>query len=84
LVVLTSKEIEGSLLQEQISGRGLRSFSLERSVHPLVPTVLLRVSRLDAFGTDAESNPPDRELGEAAESLGGEWRSVVGPHLGLR
>lgn len=35
-----------------------------------MPSVLLRVTRLDAFDRDAEAKPPDRELGEIEQSIG--------------
>lgn len=45
-------------------------------MHPLMPSVLLRAGRLDELGTDAEPEPPDAELGQAAERRG-EGRPIV-------
>ena len=53
-------------------------------MHALVAAVLLRVSWLDALDGDAESEPPDGELGEVEEGIrAGERDAVVGPD-GLR
>ena len=53
--------------------RGERKFGraggilLEGSVHAFVGAVLLRAGRLDELGANAEADPPDGEVGEAAE-----------------
>jgi hypothetical protein len=36
-------------------------------VRPLVPPVLLGVTRLDALDADPEPDPPDRRAGESSE-----------------
>jgi hypothetical protein len=48
-------------------------------MHVLVLAVLVRAGGFDELGGDAEPDEPDRERGEAAEGVGGEGRSVVGP-----
>jgi hypothetical protein len=57
------KAIEALLLLEQVLGSGLGGFLLERQMDALMPAVLLRVGRLDAFNLDSQAQPPDRELG---------------------
>jgi hypothetical protein len=42
-----------------------------------MPAVLLRLARLDAFGKDAELNPPHAQLREPAYGLARERRAVV-------
>jgi hypothetical protein len=46
-------------------------------VHPFVPAVLLRTRGLDELGTNPQPEPPDAELGEAAEGTGGKGLSIV-------
>ena len=79
VVVPLDEGIEARLLLEQIGRRRLSGLLLEREMHALVPTVLLRVAGLDAFDADAEPEPPDREFAEAVERVrGGEGHAVVG------
>jgi hypothetical protein len=47
-------------------------------VHPLVAAILVGAGGLDEFGADAEPEPPDAELREAAEGTGGEGLPIVG------
>lgn len=70
--------VEPALLSPQVFPRRLRCPSFERSVHPLMPAVLLRLSGLDLLRPDPQLNPPDGELREAAEGVGGEGLTVVG------
>jgi hypothetical protein len=44
----------------------------------LVPAVLMRARGLDELGADPEAEPPDAELGEAAEGTGGKGLAIVG------
>src|SRR6476620_3807779 len=47
-------------------------------MHPLMLAVLLRFAELNALGTNAELDPPDRELGESADRLrAGKRHSVI-------
>jgi hypothetical protein len=46
---------------EAVGGGGPGGLLLQREVHALVAAVLLRPPGLDAFQTDAEPEPPDRE-----------------------
>ena len=56
------ESIEGLLLLKQIVTR-LSCLKLKRSVHPLMPAVLLRIARLNPFQLDAKPNPPDGKSG---------------------
>ena len=48
-------------------------------MHALVAAVLLGMAGLDAFDGDAESEPPDGELGEVEEAVrAGERDAIVG------
>ena len=42
-----------------------------------MPAVLLGLARLDAFGCDAELDPPEAELAESTDASAGEGRAVV-------
>src|ERR1700761_2694274 len=50
---------------------------LEGAVKPLMTSVLLGVSGLDALGNDTELDPPHAERRQAAQRLGGEGRPVI-------
>jgi hypothetical protein len=51
----------------------------EREMHALVAAVLLRTTGLDALDGDAQSQPPDGQLGEIEQGIGaGEGDAVVG------
>ena len=54
LVVALKEDIEAGLLVEEVRRRGPGGFGLERQMHPLVPAVLLGMTRPDAFEVDAE------------------------------
>jgi hypothetical protein len=67
LVVVAVHEIIelGPLLQEVLRC-GLSRFFLQGQVHALVTTILLWMAGLDALDLNAESQPPDGELGRLA------------------
>jgi len=49
------------------------------AMHSLMPTILLWMTGLDAFDGDAQTQPPDGELGEVEQRVGrGEGNTVVG------
>ena len=52
-VVLGAPSIETGLLLEHVGGRRFGGFLLQREVHALVATVLLRVARLNALNLNA-------------------------------
>ena len=56
-VVFADKAIESILLLKERRCCGSRGFRLQRSMHTLVPAVLLGVSRLGAFVPDAQPKP---------------------------
>ncbi len=70
--------VEVALLGTEVGLRRASSFALEGSVHTLVSAVLLRLTRLDGLGTDAETDPPSAEPCEAREADGSEGCPVVG------
>ena len=69
------KRIEASLLLQDIRDGWFRGFPFQREMHPLVPAVLLRVARRDAFQLNAEAEPTTVE-----RVAGGERNPVVGPN----
>jgi hypothetical protein len=56
--------VEAVLLLEDVGSRRTGSLGLQRSMHPFVLAVLLRMSGLDALVPDAEAQPPRRQLGQ--------------------
>src|SRR3981081_1974729 len=58
--------------------RGPSGFK-KRGVKALVPAVLLRMTRIDPFMSDAELDPPHRQRRQAGGPGRGEWRTVVRP-----
>src|SRR5262245_44816419 len=77
-VVLGAPGMEAALLTSgRARGRPGR-LGLERSMHPLVGPVLLRVTRLDALVRDPKAHPPDIERGKAVDSRRGEGNPIVG------
>ena len=61
-IELSYEGIEAVLLLQTVEARRAGCFLLECEVHALVPAVLLRMARFDAFDRNAEPEPPDREL----------------------
>jgi hypothetical protein len=59
---LAEEGIETVLLLEAVKARRAGRLLFEREMHALMPSVLLRMTRLDAFDRDTEPEPPDREL----------------------
>jgi len=78
LVVYPSEAVESSLLGWQVDPWRSGSLCLERPVHALVGTVLLRLAGKDTLMLDAQAEPPDVELGETVNAAGGEGNAVVG------
>lgn len=78
VVVRRTETVERLLLRPQVRLWRMSGFRLQGAVHPLMTAVLLGFAGFDQFRRDAELDPPDGELGEASESLGGERGSVVG------
>jgi hypothetical protein len=78
-VVLRLKDLEALLLGPPGGRRGAGRRPLERPVHPFVPAVLLRMSRIDQFRVNPQLDPPHAQLRQPSEGLGGERDAVVGP-----
>lgn len=80
LVVIDSTElVEPTLLSTEVRPWRRSGPLLERSVHAFMAAVLLRLTRFDELGSDAERDPPDRELGESCDGRGSEGMAVVRP-----
>jgi hypothetical protein len=84
VVIISFYEIiKQFLLLQKVIGRRFRRFFLQGQVHALMPAVLLRVARLNAFDRDAQAEPPDGKLAQAEQSMGiGERDAVVGTNRG--
>ncbi len=81
VVELLDKIIELGLLLQAVQSRRASSFLFERKMHAFMPTILLRMTGLDAFDGDAQTQPPDGELGEVEQGVRrGEGDTVVGAH----
>ena len=69
--------IEAGLLLQEVCGRGLGGFFLQGEMHAFVAAILLRMAGLDAFDTDSQPEPPDGELAQMEQRLGGSKRHTV-------
>src|SRR5262249_38994594 len=77
-IIFPDEVIEAGLLLEAIGARGPDGFFLEGA---LMAPVLLRAAWFDALDVDAETEPPDGELGEIEEGVwASEGYSVVGSY----
>ena len=75
--------VEASLLLQEVGSRWFSSFFLQGEMHAFVTAILLRVARPDAFNTDAQAQPPNRELAEMKQSVSGsEGHAVVAADVG--
>jgi hypothetical protein len=78
-VELLEKIIKLGLLLQTVHARGTSGFGFERKMHALMPAILLRMTGLDAFDGDAQTQPPDGEFGKVEQGVGrGEGNTVVG------
>jgi hypothetical protein len=78
VVVETAAGIEDALLAREARLRWPARLAFEGLVHPLVSTVLLRVSGQDPLMLDAQPEPPHVQLREAVDAGGGEGHAVIG------
>ena len=78
LVVKLAKNIKTCLLLTCIARRWLKRLVFERAVHALMSSVLLRLTRGDAFRQDPQADPPHRQLRKAANTDGGKRGTVIG------
>jgi len=69
LIELLSEGIELSLLLQEIGAGGSSGFLLEREMHAFMTSVLLWMAGANAFDGDAQTQPPDRELGEIEQTI---------------
>ncbi len=60
VVELFDEGVELGLLLEQICAGGPRGFLLERQVYAFTASILLGMTRPDAFDADAQAQPPNR------------------------
>src|SRR5467141_2028714 len=52
-------------------------------MHALMTAVLLRMARLDALNANAQPEPPDRELAQVEERVGGsEGHAIIAADVG--
>jgi hypothetical protein len=78
VVELLEKIIEFALLLQTVHARGTSGFRFEGKMHAFMPAILLRMTGLDAFDGDAQTQPPDGELGELEQGVGrSEGNTVV-------
>src|SRR5271170_1163867 len=80
LVELGAELIEAPLLRRRTGGGRVGALGLERAMHPFMPSVLLRLARLDPLGHNPELDPPYRQPAQAAGAHRGERRAVVRAH----
>src|SRR5713101_4580263 len=77
VVEVAAEAIEARLLLVKRGGRRTSGLGFERAMHALVPSVLLRRSRLDALEADAELDPMNRQRRQAADGRRGEGRAII-------
>src|SRR5262249_44944175 len=70
LVVLASEALEPAVLGDHRRGGRLRGLGFQGAMKALMPAVLLRLSRFDQLGADAQANPPHRQTREATKRRG--------------
>ena len=78
LVEGMSEGIEAPLLGAERGRRRPGGVGLQVPMHPLVASILMRAGGLDELGAHAEPEPPDAELGEAAEGAGSKGLPIIG------
>src|SRR5438045_1002896 len=79
-VVLGAKGVEGALLGAQVGLGRLSGRGLQGTVHALMPAILLRLTRIDAFGQHAKLQQPHAESTQTTDGDTGKRRSIVGAH----
>src|ERR1043166_1672922 len=77
LVVLELEPVERTLLSTEARAGRPGGLGFQGPMHALVASVLFGPARHDAFGTDPESDPPDRETRQPARRECRERRPVV-------
>src|SRR3990167_1676305 len=79
-VVLLAEPVEVALLLARGRSRRIASLGLERSVHPLMAAVLLRLARINPLQPDPHLRPARRKPRQPAGAGRGEGRAVVGAY----
>jgi len=78
VVVLVAKAVERPLLHREATPRGSNRLGLERLMHALVRTILLRMRGQDPLVLNAEPQPPYIERRQAVKRHRCEGHAVVG------
>src|SRR5215470_14684506 len=77
IVVLAPEPVQDPLLSPTIRlGRANGLF--QRTVHALVPSVLLRMSRLDSLWHNPQLDPPHRKPRQAGDRTRCKGRAIIG------
>ena len=76
-IEVISEFVEPPLLSAQRRGRRLSGFPFQRSMHPLVPAVLLWATWLNPFVYDAQPQPVKAQFAEAQQSRSRKGRTVI-------
>jgi hypothetical protein len=63
------EHVKPHLLLEHIGGGRAGGLGLQREMHALVSPVLLRVARRGPFESNAEAEPPDRQMNRSNRAL---------------
>ena len=77
VVEVLAEAVEADLLLARTRGRRFGRLGLQGPMHALVPSVLLRLARLDALQRDAGLDPADRQARQSARARSGEGCPVV-------
>src|SRR6266508_3325506 len=78
VVVLIAEPIESPLLRPAMGAPRPRRLPLQLPMHPLVPSVLLRMPHLDLLRPDPQLDPPHRQPAQPSRPDVGEGLAVVG------
>src|SRR6185436_11174133 len=77
VVIYVPEFVEALLLELHCQIGRACGFGFERSVHPLVRSVLFGMAGNDPFDGDAEANPPKREPGKPCQTRRSERTAIV-------
>ena len=75
--------VEACLLLQEVGRGRLGGFFLEGEMHAFMAAVLLVMSGLNAFHPDPQAKPPDGELAQVEQGMGGsEGHAVIAADVG--
>ena len=75
--------VEAGLLLQEVAGRRLGGFFLEREMHALVTAILLRSTGFDALDANTEAQPPDRKFAQVEQGVSrSEGNAVIAADVG--